>query len=62
MATLAFRADIHCLAGKVFGGTPGGPRCQFRHKNGRVTLPMSLLPFAHGNDKEAFRIPKSCSK
>lgn len=42
-AVLAVQAVIHCLAVRGFGGTPGGPRCQFRLGNDSVALPMSLL-------------------
>lgn len=43
MVAVSFQAVVHCLAVREFGGTPGGPRCQFRLENDDVTLPVSLL-------------------
>lgn len=44
--SLSFQAVIHCHAVGEFGGTPRGPRCQFRLGNDNVTLPMSFILLA----------------
>lgn len=46
VAPLSFRAVIHCLAVRGFGGTPCGPRCHFRLENDTVALPVSLFLLA----------------